>query len=252
MYKRIAVLLTMAVLGSAVVAQRSDRPGRGPTTRPAGRGKRQQGGVGRTGSPPARAKAKGGPTEEQEKQFLAELEQRDPRFHGRLMACKEGKPALYRSVLREAYRFRQRTRNMPPAGQRAAMVARDARIELWWLHRKFQTEKDEAEKAKLLKQIEATIAKQFDAEMLVSGHRVSAIEQQLKSHRDRIEQQLQTLKAMKDRLEQQHKAHKALKDRLKQQKANRRETIQERLDHLLKPRRGRRPGATTKPARKTD
>ncbi|MFP4054128.1 MAG: hypothetical protein ACLFV7_09720 [Phycisphaerae bacterium] len=121
-----------------------------------------------------------GLTEEQEKEFLAEIKEKRPFGYRMLMNLKERNSRRYRMVLYQHWLEWQRFQRMPEKVQEAMEDIQDGRKTLVELIALYRRTEDEEEKAKLKSRIRSAVVKIFDADLVVRDHKLSELEERIK------------------------------------------------------------------------
>jgi len=151
-------------------------PSGAPKSRPSGspRGPRRPGGDS------GRYRHFGKPlSKEQEQEILDYLKTKRPDVYKQTIAYREKDPRRYQRTLRSMWFFVSRLKNLPEKVREAYEVRQITYIEMWQAARGMQTEKDPAEKKRLEARLRELAEKQFDADQIIRGHRLTELAEQV-------------------------------------------------------------------------
>jgi hypothetical protein len=121
-----------------------------------------------------------GLTEQQEKEFLAEIKDKRPFGYRMLTKLKERNSRRYRAVLYQHWLEWQRFKRMPEKVQEALEDIQEGRKTLVELIGLYNRTKDEDARAKLKSRIRTAVVKVFDADLVVRAHKLSELEERIK------------------------------------------------------------------------
>ena len=215
--KRLAVLIT-AIAAAAVIVPTyllaGDKPASDTSTRSvADERKPPRNHLMREGKGRPRPLFEDRFTEEKLKEVMAFAKKHFPEEHERLEALRKESPRQFRRAIRRMWWLYKRVQHLPEKIQAAAVAKHRLNIAIFRMHRQIIQTDNQAEKAKLKKQLLDLLGKQFDNDQTIKEYKVK-----------RLAQELAKLKA-----------------EIEQRKKDRKKIISKRLELLMKPMRKPKP-----------
>jgi hypothetical protein len=194
MAKRIVALLMVTALVPAVAVLHGEPPspdrhgiardeaGSRPTSRPATRPGPRRGG-------PALS-------EDQERELLSVLKDKQPGHYQRLVELRDSHPRRYRWALLSAWRWYRRWRAMPEDIREAANAAQNAKIMIYRTLQELREADDDYARFRLRRELRHAVRQEFEAELVVREYRLAQLEAELERLRAELEQREQNADAL--------------------------------------------------------
>ncbi|MCK4625264.1 MAG: hypothetical protein KAV00_08145 [Phycisphaerae bacterium] len=190
--KRLAALIT-AIVAAAVIVPTCLRAGNEPASdtstrsvadeRRPPRGHRMREGKGRP-----RLFGEDRFTEDKVKEVMAFAKKHFPEEYERLEALRKENPRQFRRAIRRMWWLYKRVRHLPEEIQAAAVAKHRLNIAIFRMHRQILQTNNQAEKAKLKKQLLDLLGKQFDNDQVVKEYKVKRLARELAELKAEIEQ----------------------------------------------------------------